>query len=143
MTPPNLSNALIPGPVNYETPLIKDIIKSSSLNPTNESGADKNSQHEKIENFTIELTALESYVQKQFYIMKKQLEKAIPESTKHLPLSILQSEIEYLREENHTKTLIIKQVTEKKAITCSWNVIITSRDHANRNNIESANSLQN
>ena len=143
MTPPNLSNALIPGPVNYETPLIKDIIKSSSLNPTNENGADKNSQHEKIENFTIELTALKSFVQKQFYIMKKQLDKAIPESLKHLPYSILRSEIEYLREENHTNTLIIKQLTENKAMTCSCNVISTSRYHAEKNNKESANSLQN
>ena len=29
--PPSPSNELIPGPVNYETPLIKDIRKSSSL----------------------------------------------------------------------------------------------------------------
>ena len=39
--PPNPSNELIPYPVSYKTPLIKDIGKSSSLNPTNENGADK------------------------------------------------------------------------------------------------------
>ena len=56
--------------------------KLSSLNSTNENGGDKNNQHEKIENLTIELTALKLFVQEQFYIMKKQLEETIPESTK-------------------------------------------------------------
>ena len=69
--PPNPSNELIPGPVSYETPLIKDIGKSLSLNPTNENGADKNNQHEKIENLTTELTALKLFVQEQFYIIKE------------------------------------------------------------------------
>ena len=36
--PPNSSNELIPSPVSYETPLIKDIEKSSALNRTNENG---------------------------------------------------------------------------------------------------------
>ena len=80
--PPNPSNELFPGPVSYETPLIKDMGKSSSVNPTNENKGDKNNQHEKIENLTIELTALKLFVQEQFYIMKKQLEETIPESTK-------------------------------------------------------------
>ena len=75
--PPNLSNELIPGPVSYETSLIKDIGKSSSLNPTNENGVDKNNQHEEIENLTIERTALKLFGQEQFYIMKKQLEETI------------------------------------------------------------------
>ena len=57
--------------------------------------------------------------------MKKQLEETIPESTKQLPFSSLRSEIEYLREENRTKTLIIKQLTENKAMTCSCNVVNT------------------
>ena len=39
--PPNPSYELVPGPVSYETDLIKDIGESSSLNPTNENGADK------------------------------------------------------------------------------------------------------
>ena len=43
--PPNPSNELIPGPVSYERPLIKDIVKSNSLNSTYEDGADKNNQH--------------------------------------------------------------------------------------------------
>ena len=38
-------------------------------------GADKNNQHEKIDNLTTELTALKLFVQDQFYIMKKQLEE--------------------------------------------------------------------
>ena len=96
---------------------MKDIGKSLSLNSTNENGADKNNQHEKIENLTTELTALKLFAQEQFYIMKKQLEETILESTKQLPLSSLQSEIEYFREENRTKTLIIKQLTENKAMT--------------------------
>ena len=75
--PPNPSNELIPGPISYETPLIKDIGKSSSLNPTNENGVDKNNQHEEIENLTIERTALKLFGQEQFYIMKKQLEETI------------------------------------------------------------------
>ena len=142
-TPPNLSNELIPGPVSYETSLIKDIGKSSSLNPTNENGADKNNQQEKTENFIIELTALKLFLQEKFYIMKKQLEETIPESTKQLPFSSLRSEIEYLRKENCTKTLIIKQLTENKAMTCSCNVFSTSKDHADKNNKESANNLEN
>ena len=117
--------------------------KLSSLNSTNENGGDKNNQHEKIENWTIELAALKLFVQEQFYIMKKQLEETIPESTKQLPFSSLRSEIEYLREENRTKTLIIKQLTENKAMACSCNVVSTSKDHANKNNKESANSLEN
>ena len=48
---PNPSNELILCRVRYEAPLIKGIGKSSSLNPTNENGADKNNQHEKIENY--------------------------------------------------------------------------------------------
>ena len=51
--------------------------------------------------------------------------------------------IEYLREENRTKTLIIKQLTENKAMTCSCDVVSTSKDHADKNNKESANSLEN
>ena len=100
---------MIPGPVSYETPLIKDIGKSLSLNPTNENGADKNNEREKIENLTIKLTALELFIQEHFYIMKKQLEETITESTKQLSFSFLRSEIEYLREENRTETLMIKQ----------------------------------
>ena len=68
--PPNPSNELIPDPVSYKTPLIKDIGKSLSLNPTNENGAYKNNQLEKIENLTIELTALKLFSQEQFYIIK-------------------------------------------------------------------------
>ena len=143
--PPNLSNELLPGPVSYETPLIKDMGKSSFLNPTNENGADKNNHHEKIENLIIELTALKLFVQEQFYIMKKQLEETIPESTKQLPFSSLRSEIEYLREENRTKSLIIKQLTENKSMTssCSCNVVSTSKDHVDKNSKESVNSLEN
>ena len=73
--PPNPSNELIPDPISYETSLIKDIGKSSSLNPTNENGLHKNNQHEEIENLTIERTALKLFVQEQFYFMKKQLEE--------------------------------------------------------------------
>ena len=61
--PPNLSNELLPGPVGYETPLIKDMGKSSFLNATNENGADKNNHPEKIKNLIIELTALKLFVQ--------------------------------------------------------------------------------
>ena len=57
---------MIPGPVSYETPLIKDMGNSSSLNPTNENEGNKNNQHEKKENLIIELTALKSFVQEQF-----------------------------------------------------------------------------
>ena len=136
---------MLPGPVSYETPLIKDMGKSSFLNTTNENGADKNNHHKKIENLIIELTALKLFVQEQFYIMKKQSEETIPESTKQLPFSSLWSEIEYLREENRTKTLIIKQLTENKSMTssCSCNVVSTSKDHADKNSKESVNSLEN
>ena len=75
--------------------------------------------------------------------MKKQLEETIPESTKQLPFSSLRLETEYLREENRTKSLIIKELSENKAMTCSCIVVSSSRDHANKNNKESANSLQN
>ena len=105
--PPNPSNELIPDPVSYETSLINEKGKSSSLNPTNENGADKNHQHGKIENLTIELTGIKLFAQEQLYIMKKQLEETISEPTKQLPFLSLRSEIEYLREENRIKTLII------------------------------------
>ena len=75
--------------------------------------------------------------------MKNQLEETIPESTKQLPFSSSRSEIEYLRQENRTKILIIKQLTENKAMTCSCNVSSYSKDHADKNNKESANSLEN
>ena len=88
---------MIIDPVSYETSLIKDIGKSLFLNPTNDNGTDKNNQHAKIENLTIELAALKLFAQEQFYIIKKQLEETIPESTKQLPFSSLQSETEYLR----------------------------------------------
>ena len=119
--------------------------KSSFLNATNENGAGKNNHHEKIQNLIIELTALKLFVQEQLYIMKKQLEETIPESTKQLPFSSLRSEIEYFKEENRTKTLIIKQLTENKSITssCSCNEVSTSKDHAGKNNKECANSLEN
>ena len=66
--PPNPSNELIPGPVSYETPLIKDIGKSSSLSliPRLKHGADKNKQSKKIKNLTNKLTALKLFVQEQF-----------------------------------------------------------------------------
>ena len=73
--PPNPSNELIPDNVSYETSLINEKGKSSSLNPANENGADKNYQHGKIENLTIELTGIKLFVQEQHEnIMKKQLE---------------------------------------------------------------------
>ena len=77
------------------------------------------------------------------YINKKQLEETIPESTKQLPFSSLRSEIEYLREESRTKILIIKQLTENKAMTSSCNIVSTSKDHADKINKESANSSEN
>ena len=119
--------------------------KSSFLNATNENGAGKNNHHEKIQNLITELTALKLFVQEQLYIMKKQLEETIPESTKQLPFSSLRSEIEYFKEENRTKTLIIKQLTENKSMTssCSCNEVSTSKDHAGKNNKECANSLEN
>ena len=60
--PPNISNESPPGPVSYETPSIKDMGKSSFLNPPNENEGDKNNHHEKIENLIIELTALKLFV---------------------------------------------------------------------------------
>ena len=105
---PNPSNELIPGPVSYETPLIKDMGNSSSLNPTNENEGNKNNQHEKKENLIIELTALKSFCPGAILHHEKTVRRTIPESTKQLPFSSLRSEIEYPREENRTKTLIIK-----------------------------------
>ena len=99
---------MIPDPVSYETPLIKHIGKSSSLSHTNENGVDKNNHNEKIGNLTIELTALKLFVQEQFYMMKKTSRRNHFGSTKQLPFSSLRSEIEYLREENRTKSLINK-----------------------------------
>ena len=75
--------------------------------------------------------------------MKKQLEEIIPESTKQLPLLSLRSEIEYLREENRTKTIIIKQLTRNKAINYSLNVVSTPRNHTDESNKKSTNSPEN
>ena len=70
-------------------------------------------------------------MQEQFYIMKKQLEETILESTKQLPNLSLRSEIEHLKEENRAKTLIIKQLNENKPMNSSLNVVSTPRNHAN------------
>ena len=53
----------------------------------------------------------------------------------------MRSKIEYLREENRTKTPIIKQLTENKAVSCGCFVVSTPRDHADKNK-ESVNSLE-
>ena len=62
----------------------------------------------------------------------EKIEENIPESTKQLPFLSSRPEIEYRREENRNKTLIIKQLTENKAMTCSCNVVNTSKDYANK-----------
>ena len=36
-----------------------------------------------------------------------------------------------------------RQLTENKAMKCSPNIVSTSKDHADKNNKESANSLEN
>ena len=71
---------------------------------------------EKRKNLTIELTALQLFVKEKLYIIKKQLEDITntQEPANRKSMSSLQEEIDYLREENHAKTQIIKQLSDMK-----------------------------
>ena len=79
-----------------------------------------NKYQEYVENLTIELTALKLFVKEQLFVIKKQLEE-IESIQEPVRQTSLQSEIEYLREENRSKTLIIKQLTEIKPLTNNCN----------------------
>ena len=48
-------------------------------------------------------------------------------------ISSLREEIEYLREENRTKTLIIKQQTEIKTTVNSTNTLVTYNENSKDN----------
>ena len=67
---------------------------------------------------TIELTALQLFIKEQFYIIKKQLEDMVntQEAANRKSISSIQEEIDYLREENHAKTQIIKHLTDMKIV---------------------------
>ena len=112
-------------PVNFKTPSVK--LKTPSSVPYKEEcstvtsspdGTEINKYQEKIKNLTIELTALQLFIKEQFYIIKKQLEDMVntQEPANRKSISSLQEEIDYLREENHAKTQIIKHLTDMKVV---------------------------
>ena len=137
---PDTSSEQILCPVNFKTPPVK--LKTPSSVPYEEEcstvtsspdGTEINKYQEKIKNLTIELTALQLLIKEQFYIIEKQLEDMAntQESANRKSISSLQEEIDYLREENHLKTQIIKYLTDMKVVpsnsdittgACSCNV---------------------
>ena len=116
---PDISPEQILGTVNFKTPSVK--LKTPSSVPYEEEcstvtsspdGTEINKHQEKIKNLTIELTALQLFIKEQCYIIKKQLE----DMANRKSISSLQQEIDYLREENHAKTQIIKHLTDMKVV---------------------------
>ena len=94
---------------------MKNVIKCTlrrecSIITTSPDSTEINKYQEKIKNLTIELTALQLFIKEQYYIIQKQLEDMAntQESANRKSISSLQEEIDYLREENHLKTQIIK-----------------------------------
>ena len=85
-----------------------------------------------VENLTIALLALKPFVKEQLFLIEKQL--AVIESIQEpVRQTSLQSEIEQLREENCSKTLIIKQLTEMKPLTNNCNCRAPDCNNDNRN----------
>ena len=153
---------LIPCPINYETPSVKEISPLVNITPSRadpsidedtlrdlgrsipdekeyptaanaQNDTENNYYHHQIENLTVELTALQLFVKEQLYILKKHVEEIthIQEPLNRTSTS-LQTEIEYLREENLAKTRIIKQLTEEKTATpnnCKTTCNCYSVDH--------------
>ena len=142
---PHISPEQIPCPVNFKTPSVKLKTRSKNRSHRNLSqnkdylqdlvqsepyeeecltvislpdGTEINKYQEKIKNLTIELTALQLFIQEQFYFIKKQLEDMpnTQEPANRKSISSLQEEIDYLREENHAKTQIIKHLTDMKVV---------------------------
>ena len=122
---PDTSSEQILCPVNFKAPSVK--LKTPSSVPYEEEcstvtsspdGTEINKHQEKIKNLTIELTALQLFIKEQFYIIKKQLEDMVntQEPANKESISSLQEEIDYLREENHAKTQIIKHLTDMKVV---------------------------
>ena len=79
---------------------------------------ENNYYHHQKENLTVELTALQLFVKEQLFILKKHVEEITHiQEPLNRTSTLLQVEIEYLREENLAKTRIIKQLTEAKSAT--------------------------
>ena len=122
---PHTSPEQILCPVDFKSSYVK--LKTPSSVPYEEecsnvtSSPDRteiNKYQEKLKNLTIELTALQLFIKEQFYIIKKQLEDMVntQEPANRKSISSLQEEIDYLREENHAKTQIIKHLTDMKVV---------------------------
>ena len=114
---PDISTEQILCPVNFKTPYVKwktslsvPYEEECSIITTSPDSTEINKYQEKIKNLTIELTALQLFIKEQYYIIQKQLEDMAntQESANRKSISSLQEEIDYLREENHLKTQIIK-----------------------------------
>ena len=72
---------------------------------------------EQIENSSVEVTALKSFITEQLYVIKKSVEDFRSENVTPNNLELIETlkeEIPYLRNENITKTYIIKFLTETK-----------------------------
>ena len=149
---PDISPEQIPCPVNIKTPSVKlktpsknrphrnlsrnkdhvqDLVQSMpyeeecSTVTSLPDGTEIYKYYNKIENLTIELTSLQLFVKQQLHIIKKQLEDMTntQEPAKQKSISSLQEEIDYLREENHAKTQIIKQPTNMKVVPFNSDII--------------------
>ena len=122
----DLSPEQILCPVNFKTPSVK--LKTPSSVPYKEECSTVTSstdgtvinklKKKKKKKKTIELTALQLFIKEQLYIIKKQLEDIVntQEPANRKSISSLQEEIDYLQEENHAKTQIIKHLTDMKVV---------------------------
>ena len=73
---------------------------------------------EQVENLRVEVTALKSFIMEQLYVIKKSVEDFRSENSTPNNLELIETlkeEIRYLRNENITKTYIIKSLTENQA----------------------------
>ena len=117
---------------NIAAPIIHAALKSGT--PT--SHFKQNSIHnkhdlkdERIEQLNAELKALKSFIREELYLMKKMTEdlqgqKATPNHS--VAAEFLKEELIYLRNENLTKTQIIKTITENQHLPSTFSTLSSS-----------------
>ena len=90
------------------------------------------------------MAALKLFVKEQLYIVKNQLEELTnfnqPDKNSSY-INSLREEIEYLREENRAKTLIIKQLTEIKTTVNATRTLVTCNDNSIDKTIQNSNNV--
>ena len=106
--------AAIPTPLENPSTLASSFANESRVF----SESHDNFRIEQIKNLNAEVTALKSFVEEQLYVIKKSVEEFRLENVTPNNLELIETlkeEIRYLRNENITKTCIIKSLTENQA----------------------------